>query len=447
MSTTPNMNLDLPVVSTTPGPEWAQDLNDALDIVDEHDHTSGKGVKVPVAGLNIDGNLSMQVHSLIQILASVYNNQSADPADLRSIYVKGGELFYKDAAGNAVQITSGGSINGPYGSIGGLVSPATATYSAVNKDFTFNYDASKPARLNIGDIRLYPFDGASVYSNYVTIKVPTSLASQTTVTMPTYTGTIGLDFGAVPVGGVVPIFSNFSGSFSIPPSGTVQNGWQLCDGAPVPGGNTIVAPGGICDLSSDVFIMGDTFATTTHGGLNSRAPAGSIVTTGSGTLGLPHQHDLQNHTHSMTHTHDMANHTHNMDHVHGWGNTDATHLNTFFNRGGSHANNATDQLFGPSATGASTAASLITGTNQNLYTGYAVDISGAGDQVANTGTPSNNTTGGSSAGTTGGPSPNASDITSPTVTFASGTYTSNFTGASGDIRPRYLSAQYVMRVK
>jgi hypothetical protein len=47
---TANMNLSLPTVSVTIGPTWATQLNTALETVDVHDHTSGKGVQVPLPG-------------------------------------------------------------------------------------------------------------------------------------------------------------------------------------------------------------------------------------------------------------------------------------------------------------------------------------------------------------------------------------------------------------
>ena len=54
MATTPNMTLDLPVVSTTPGPTWATAVNEAFDTVDTHDHSTGNGVKITPTGLNIN---------------------------------------------------------------------------------------------------------------------------------------------------------------------------------------------------------------------------------------------------------------------------------------------------------------------------------------------------------------------------------------------------------
>lgn len=184
-STTPNMTLVIPDVGTTVGPTWASELNTALELVDTHDHTDGHGVLIPTAGLNINGDLSFASHDIIDLNALVMDNLSADVATGTSLYVKNGELYYLDASANSVQITSIGSVAGATGTIGGMGgTDATVTYSNVNEDFTFNFDSSSPARLNIGDIRLYPYDGSTVFSDFVTIASPDALGAQYTWTMP-----------------------------------------------------------------------------------------------------------------------------------------------------------------------------------------------------------------------------------------------------------------------
>ena len=45
------MALDLPVVGSTAGPDWATKLNAAITTVDAHDHTTGKGVQIPAGGI------------------------------------------------------------------------------------------------------------------------------------------------------------------------------------------------------------------------------------------------------------------------------------------------------------------------------------------------------------------------------------------------------------
>lgn len=48
MTMTPHMGLTKPDVSTTVGPLWAQEINEDLDTLDSHDHSSGKGAAIKI---------------------------------------------------------------------------------------------------------------------------------------------------------------------------------------------------------------------------------------------------------------------------------------------------------------------------------------------------------------------------------------------------------------
>lgn len=112
MSTT-YMNLDLPTVSTTLGPEWASLLNAALESLDAHDHSSGKGTKVTPAGLNINADLTFAGYRSINLKSSKYTEQNATltgATNAGSIYNYGGNLYWTNGSGTAVQITSGGAV-------------------------------------------------------------------------------------------------------------------------------------------------------------------------------------------------------------------------------------------------------------------------------------------------------------------------------------------------
>ena len=112
MSTTSNMSLILPSVSSTIGPLWATELNTALTLVDSHDHSSGKGVKVTPSGLNINADLSMVSHNLTLVRTVALDSQAAalSSADIRSVYSVLGDLYWNNGSGTAVQITSGTSV-------------------------------------------------------------------------------------------------------------------------------------------------------------------------------------------------------------------------------------------------------------------------------------------------------------------------------------------------
>ena len=96
MSTTPYMNLTLPTVSTTEGPEYATENNTAFTTVDSHNHTSGQGVQVPVAGLNINDDLSFLGFNLTT-LRSLRLSAQGSPlnvvTDVGCVYESGVDLW------------------------------------------------------------------------------------------------------------------------------------------------------------------------------------------------------------------------------------------------------------------------------------------------------------------------------------------------------------------
>jgi hypothetical protein len=108
------MSLDLPVPTVTIGPDWAEQLNAAIEFVDAHDHTTGKGQLITSAAININDDLSINSQNLQN--ARSYNMQNlgaviGGPTDLRSIYSVLGELYYNDGLGNQIQLTAGGALN------------------------------------------------------------------------------------------------------------------------------------------------------------------------------------------------------------------------------------------------------------------------------------------------------------------------------------------------
>src|SRR5271170_7092547 len=53
------MGIVMPTVGVDPGPGYATTVDTALFVtVDQHNHTAGKGVQVPTAGININADLA-----------------------------------------------------------------------------------------------------------------------------------------------------------------------------------------------------------------------------------------------------------------------------------------------------------------------------------------------------------------------------------------------------
>lgn len=187
MSTiTPNMNLLEPVVGSTPGPDWASDLNSSLTLIDQHDHTPGKGVPITPSGISINADLSFGSNNATSLRSSRYTPQASPLAlatDLGATYVSGADLYYNDTAGNQVRLTSGGAPAGGAGTITGLPNGvASATYSS--NTFTFQGGVTGipiPATIDVGPVIVRDQVASG---KGVTLQTVTSLASNYTIILP-----------------------------------------------------------------------------------------------------------------------------------------------------------------------------------------------------------------------------------------------------------------------
>lgn len=187
-STSPNMLLVVPDPGVTLGPAWAQQIADALERIDLHNHTPNLGVALSSQSITVDGDLSLQAFNLTGIRTLRLNSQLSTPVtanDLQIVYSMGGELFYRDDAGNAVQLTNGGSIAGTAGTIANLgTGGSSANFNDGTDTFTFLYSPSKPGKFAHADLELYPYDGTNTYTNNVSIKVNTTLSGDYDFILP-----------------------------------------------------------------------------------------------------------------------------------------------------------------------------------------------------------------------------------------------------------------------
>lgn len=116
MATTiePNMNLTIPGVLSEPGPDYAVEVNADLVLIGSHDHTTGKGVRVPVAGLNINADLPVNVNNLNNARSYRMNNSPNilnGGADINEIYTFNGNLYYNNSSGTPIKITNSSAVN------------------------------------------------------------------------------------------------------------------------------------------------------------------------------------------------------------------------------------------------------------------------------------------------------------------------------------------------
>jgi len=178
---TPNMGLVLPTVGVTAGPTYATENNDAFTTIDSHDHTSGKGVPVPSAGLNINADLSFNDYNATALRSVRFTSQDSTiggATDLGCLYESGVDLYYNDGNGNQIQVTAGGKVNATSSGI----TSGTATASFSGSVLVVNSNTNTPANIKAGSLLI----GNNVTSsNYATLSAPNPLAANYQLFLPT----------------------------------------------------------------------------------------------------------------------------------------------------------------------------------------------------------------------------------------------------------------------
>src|ERR1700676_2726579 len=96
--TTPNMGLIVPTPQAETGPQYATEIsNDLSQVIDSHDHSSGKGVAVTPAGININTDLTINSHNITSTRAIRYTSQASGlngVGDINETFVQSGDLYY-----------------------------------------------------------------------------------------------------------------------------------------------------------------------------------------------------------------------------------------------------------------------------------------------------------------------------------------------------------------
>lgn len=279
MTTTPNMSLVLPTEGGS-ADIWDTILDTAFGLIDAHDHTTGKGVQVPAAGINWNADLSASSGGNYFALkdAKAIDFQPRTAASVAGyssvIYVDSsdGELHWIDASARNAKLTLAGAVNvSLVGGIGGDYSAAGALFSY--DDSTKRYLAQQEgsprpwAGMAIGALDIYQ-QAASIV-NRVRQQSPSSLAASYAMTW----------FTALPGSQVLAQIDNTGAWFA---SNTVPNAVTFAAIT----ATTITASTDIKFSFTKTLIIPPSAAQADSSGLTTFVPSGGRITVGTDIDGV-----------------------------------------------------------------------------------------------------------------------------------------------------------------
>lgn len=179
------MNLVIPTVGSEQGPQYGFDINSSFTLVDQHDHTPGKGVQITPAALNINADVDFNSHSILNALTITMANSGTAAASGPALSIAlGGEspprqdLWYTDDTGAQIQITKNGIVNVVASAIPG------ESYAAGTFFWTQAQDSlpTTPANFDIGNIILRPNTALTTFG--VQLQPASAIASQYSINLP-----------------------------------------------------------------------------------------------------------------------------------------------------------------------------------------------------------------------------------------------------------------------
>ena len=186
--------LQKPGVGTTAGPQWATDINNSIDAVDGHDHSTNKGIRITPAAVNINDTLQFNQNSASELKNVIFDSSVTASTTNYSVYQASGNLYWRNGSGTAVQITVGGTVNVASGGISGMTgNDAAVSYADGSKSFNFFTDSANQdyGKMAHADLFLFKFtDDNTGDTDYVTIKANAAVSgSSGTIFVPSENGT------------------------------------------------------------------------------------------------------------------------------------------------------------------------------------------------------------------------------------------------------------------
>ena len=263
-----------PGIGTTAGPQWATDLNTSIDAVDDHDHSTNKGIRITPAAINVNATLEFNQNSASELKNLIFDSSVTASSTNYSIYQASGNLYWRNGSGTAVQVTSGGAVNAGSGSISGMTgTDAGAVYTNGSKTFNFFSDSgnSDYGKMAHADLLLFTFTDDNVAdANYITIKCSASASGSSGIlTVPAETGTL-LSTATSFAGAIAIATSSGNANIDLTPHGTgevnitkVDIGGGAIDGTAIGATSHSTGKFTTCDATTDITIGGTVITNNT----------------------------------------------------------------------------------------------------------------------------------------------------------------------------------------
>lgn len=180
---TPSTYMGFPIstIGTDSGLNWETNLNAALSVIDQHNHSPGQGQLIQPNGLNINSDLSFNSNNATNLRTTRFTPQispiSNTGSDTGELYVSGNELYYNDVSGgNQVQLTDNGTVNATSSGISS--GTASASFSAG----TLNVKSSSTSFGSVAMLSAILSNSGNL-SNQLTLQAPV-LSGSITETLP-----------------------------------------------------------------------------------------------------------------------------------------------------------------------------------------------------------------------------------------------------------------------
>lgn len=272
---TPNIGLQEPIIGVTSGTNYATYINNSLTLLDQHDHSPGKGVQITPSGMNINSNLTFQGFAATSLASASFSIQSASATLGQTLYVKLGsesvplaDLWYFDG-NNQIQLTSNGLTNT------GLATLPGESYSAGTFVWKQGTGSTTPADFDIGSLTIRPTIAATTVG--VTLTSPST--ADYTLTFPT---TLPSAQSLVTIDASGNIATPYDVSGGIPASALAAN--SITDAQIQPGG--ITSQSLAAQIISAGYIANGTI-TGTQMSSNINLPGADVMANGKSIITAP----------------------------------------------------------------------------------------------------------------------------------------------------------------